>query len=157
MLQDTDFVALGADNAAWNVVRAEFDQLLLQHADDSGARVFDQTRVTELVFNSTHPAAKSSTPSSNPIIDGLLRPLLNRKVSAGSPSLRAVVEESAPSETAPTSKPAAPSSGRPFKAMYETATGGKGEIEFDYVVDASGRAGLMSTKYVRHVCQCLTS
>ncbi|KAI0724125.1 FAD/NAD(P)-binding domain-containing protein [Fomitopsis betulina] len=146
----TDFVALGADNAAWNVVRAEFDQLLLQHADDSGARVFDQTRVTELVFNSTHPAAKSSTPSSNPIIDGLLRPLLNRKVSAGSPSLRAVVEESAPSETAPTSKPAAPSSGRPFKAMYETATGGKGEIEFDYVVDASGRAGLMSTKYLKN-------
>jgi len=38
--------------------------------------------------------------------------------------------------------------GRPIKAIYETANGGKGEIEFEYLVDASGRAGVMSTKCV---------
>ena len=136
------------------MVRAEFDQLLLQHADASGAHVFDQTRVTELVFDAPQPSQRPPPPSSLPLIGGLLRPLLNRKVSTGSPSLRSVAEESSNPDAAMATKAAdtradtAASLGRPFKALYETANGGKGEIEFDYLVDASGRAGLMSTKFV---------
>lgn len=34
--------------------------------------------------------------------------------------------------------------------MYETALGGSGEIGFDFLVDATGRAGLMSTKYLKN-------
>ena len=120
----------------------------------SGARVFDQTRVTELVFDAPAPVKRLSTPSPTiPIIGGLLRPLLNRKVSAGSSSLRAVAEEyssETPSQERAQDAEAAKSLGRPFKAMYETANGGRGEIEFDYLVDATGRAGLMSTKHVSH-------
>ena len=44
---------------------------------------------------------------------------------------------------------AAESLGFQFRALYEAANGGKGELEFDYLVDASGRAGLMRTESVR--------
>ncbi|KAH9918791.1 uncharacterized protein B0H18DRAFT_661236 [Fomitopsis serialis] len=145
----TDFVALGSDNAAWNVVRAEFDHLLLQHAAASGARVFEQTRVTELLFDAqpakTTPARQSAH-----------RPSLNRKVSAGSSSLRAVAEESPlPADAASSGKTSKESEqnvgfGRPIKAIYETANGGRGEIDFEYLIDASGRAGVMSTKYLKN-------
>ncbi|KAJ0165998.1 Tryptophan 2-halogenase [Colletotrichum tanaceti] len=41
--------------------------------------------------------------------------------------------------------------GRPVAAVYEvTETKETGEIAFDYVVDASGRAGLLSTKYMKN-------
>ena len=43
--------------------------------------------------------------------------------------------------------PDIPPTGRPRSVIYETAFGGKKQITFDYLVDASGRAGLMSTKY----------
>ena len=36
--------------------------------------------------------------------------------------------------------------GRPVKACYVGADGERGEIEFDYLIDASGRNGIMSTK-----------
>ncbi|OCH92024.1 FAD/NAD(P)-binding domain-containing protein [Obba rivulosa] len=97
----TDFVALGAENNAWNVVRAEFDQLLLQHAAACGTRVCEQTRVTTLRF------ARDEAGSADEL-------------------------------------------GRPVAACYETALGGRGEIGFDYLVDATGRAGLMSTKYLKN-------
>ncbi|TFY54055.1 hypothetical protein EVJ58_g9081, partial [Rhodofomes roseus] len=143
----TDFVALGADNAAWNVVRAEFDHLLLQHAAASGARVFEQIRVTELLFDQS-PKAVSTSPGRS----SSFRPSLSRKVSAGSSSLRAVAEEYAIEDNLDAKAAMEPgdeevaSLGRPIKAVYETANGGRGEIEFDYLVDASGRAGVMSTK-----------
>jgi flavine halogenase len=35
---------------------------------------------------------------------------------------------------------------RPFKAHFMSHTGEKGSIAFDYLVDASGRNGIMSTK-----------
>ena len=92
-------MALGSTNNAWNVVRAEFDQLLLQHAASCGVRVFEQTRATTLRFAPTDAHASGA--------DAL---------------------------------------GRPVAACYETALGGRGEIAFDYLVDATGRAGLMSTK-----------
>ncbi|OBR09776.1 RadH flavin-dependent halogenase [Colletotrichum higginsianum IMI 349063] len=41
--------------------------------------------------------------------------------------------------------------GRPVAAVYEVAeTKETGEIAFDYVVDASGRVGLLSTKYMKN-------
>ncbi|KAI0711652.1 hypothetical protein C8Q76DRAFT_652958 [Earliella scabrosa] len=94
----TDFVALGASNASWNVVRAEFDHLLLKHARESGAKVFEETRVKEVRFEDD----------------------------------------------------ASVTIGRPRSVTYETGEGVKGEITFDYLVDASGRAGLMSTKYLKN-------
>ncbi|KZT69721.1 FAD/NAD(P)-binding domain-containing protein [Daedalea quercina L-15889] len=146
----TDFVALGADNAAWNVVRSEFDHLLLQHASASGARVFEQARVTELLFDHSLPTknALNSAPSRS----SLLRPSLNRKVSEGSSSLKAVAEETSSTGTSEDAGELETSTrlGRPVKALYETTNGGRGEIEFDYLVDASGRAGLMSTKYLKN-------
>lgn len=69
---------------------------MLKHAAESGAKVYEETRVSELRFD--------------------------------------------------TSVSKAP--GRPQSALYETKSGIKGEITFDYLVDASGRAGIMSTKCV---------
>ncbi|KAG6919692.1 hypothetical protein DXG01_002638 [Tephrocybe rancida] len=39
---------------------------------------------------------------------------------------------------------------RPVSAVYETKHGKSKEINFEYLVDASGRMGLMSTKYLRN-------
>ncbi|KZT04732.1 FAD/NAD(P)-binding domain-containing protein [Laetiporus sulphureus 93-53] len=119
----TDFVALGAENNAWNVVRSEFDHLLLQHSSSSGVRVFEQTRVTEIIFDDS---SKSTAGTSSPRRTGLY-----------------TVDEDEDEE-------AVHELGRPTSAVYETVMGGKGEIAFDFLVDASGRAGLMSTKYLRN-------
>ncbi|KAG2064894.1 FAD/NAD(P)-binding domain-containing protein [Suillus decipiens] len=82
----TDFAGLGHFNSVWNVVRSEFDKLLLDHSASCGAKVFEQT-----------------------------------------------------------------SSSRPVAAEWlRSADGEAGEITFDYLVDASGRAGLMSTKHLRN-------
>ncbi|WPH01957.1 Hypothetical protein R9X50_00481100 [Acrodontium crateriforme] len=40
--------------------------------------------------------------------------------------------------------------GRPVSASYKRKDGSTGSIKFDYVVDASGRAGVMSTKYLKN-------
>ncbi len=94
-LLDTDFVNLDADSGAWNVIRSEFDEILLNHAADSGAAVFQERKVTRIGFD-----AKDST--------------------------------------------------RPVSADYEGPFGQKGTIHFDYLVDASGRKGIMSTKYLKN-------
>ena len=39
---------------------------------------------------------------------------------------------------------------RPTSATYERTDGTKGTISFDYLVDASGRAGVVATKYLRN-------
>ena len=44
-----------------------------------------------------------------------------------------------------------PNPGRPIAATYEVkATKETGRITFDYVVDASGRAGILSTQYLKN-------
>jgi len=43
-----------------------------------------------------------------------------------------------------------PNIGRPVRASWSSKAGGSGTINFDYVVDASGRAGLLSTKYLKN-------
>ena len=40
--------------------------------------------------------------------------------------------------------------GRPVSATWARKDGSSGKIEFDYLVDASGRAGIVSTKYLRN-------
>ncbi|OJA13517.1 hypothetical protein AZE42_08208 [Rhizopogon vesiculosus] len=93
----TDFVALDSNNTSWNVVRSEFDDLLLCHASKCGATVIEGTKVTDLQFDG----------------EG--------------------------------------SSARPVSATWKnTGTGIEGRVSFDYLVDASGRNGIMSTKYLKN-------
>jgi len=40
--------------------------------------------------------------------------------------------------------------GRPVSATWSSKAGTSGQIKFDYVVDASGRAGIVSTKYLKN-------
>lgn len=75
-------------------MRSEFDHLLLQHSRESGAKVFEETKVTEIEFS-------------------------------------------------------AEESDRPVAATYLN-NGKIGKITFDYLVDASGRNGIMSTKYLKN-------
>ena len=44
----------------------------------------------------------------------------------------------------------APNPGRPVSATWSCKDGSSGEIKFDYLVDASGRAGLVSTRYLKN-------
>lgn len=46
--------------------------------------------------------------------------------------------------------PDTPNPGRPVSATWSRKDGTSGEIKFDYIVDASGRAGLVSTKYLKN-------
>lgn len=43
-----------------------------------------------------------------------------------------------------------PDPGRPVSATWSRKDGSSGVIKFEHLVDASGRAGLMSTKYLRN-------
>lgn len=139
---DTDFVALGCNNNAWNVVRlvtllvlslaqslsqvrSEFDQLLMNHARTSGVSVYELTKVTSVSFCPADPSKPISvtwchTPPPTPI-----------------------------------SPPASPSTSKtPIKIdQPPTSQGGplliNGTTTFDYLIDATGRAGIMSTKYLK--------
>ncbi|KAG6855641.1 Flavin-dependent halogenase armH1 [Tephrocybe sp. NHM501043] len=88
----TDFIELDPNNIAWNVIRSEFDELLLRHASASGVKVFEGYKVTDIKFSGE----------------------------------------------------------RPVSAVYEVQHNKSKEISFDYLVDASGRTGLMSTKYLQN-------
>ena len=109
VISDTDFIALGHDNNAWNVVRtlrtltiisiigtqtrSEFDKILLDHAESTGTHVFQSTRVSSLTFSGK----------------------------------------------------------RPISALWiHGPSSQSGTITFDYLVDASGRAGLMSNRYLKN-------
>jgi len=78
---------------AWNVIRSEFDELLLKYAATSGAVVFQETRVTAITFSASDKAC-------------------------------------------------------PISATWQNISGLQGEIKFDFMVDDSGRNGIMSTKYL---------
>ena len=96
---DTDFVALGHENAAWNVVRSELDNLLLEHAASCGAEVYENTKVISLEFDEN-----------------------DKPVSAT----------------------------YAYRSQSDTEHTVEGTITFRYLVDATGRAGLMSTKYLKN-------
>lgn len=84
------FADLQGGANAWQVVRSEFDELLLDHARELGVDVHEGVTVKEVEF------------------DG----------------------------------------GRPVAARW-SRDGEEGRISFSYLVDASGRAGVMSTKYLK--------
>jgi len=66
----TDFVSLDPTNGAWNVVRSEFDDILLKHSVECGAKVFQETKVVSIA---SAPKSESSfsidpkTPEFRPI------------------------------------------------------------------------------------------
>ncbi|KAJ7496994.1 FAD binding domain-containing protein [Mycena latifolia] len=117
----TDFMALGAENASFNVIRSEFDHLLMNHARASGASIYEQTKVTSISFSTTDP---------------------NRPIS--------VSWSHVPPPTPPT-PPGSPTtstptvSDKPLKPDVVTGT-----TSFTHLVDATGRAGLMSTVYLKN-------
>jgi len=88
----TDFTARDPNSFSWNVIREEFDDLLLKHAAKCGVAVFEETKVTELRFEGE----------------------------------------------------------RPVSATWVSRGGVEGQVAFDYLVDATGKNGIMCTKYLRN-------
>ncbi|KAF7342746.1 hypothetical protein MSAN_01989800 [Mycena sanguinolenta] len=91
----TDFISPDPNKAAWNVERAEFDEIVLRHAAESGACICEGVQVTGISFSPDDDT-------------------------------------------------------RPVLAQWKSDIGGQGEIRFDWLVDASGRNGIMSTKYLKN-------
>jgi flavin-dependent dehydrogenase len=89
---DFEFGNLSQPLYGFQVIRSEFDKLLLDHSRAQGAHVIHGMRVRDLEFVQN----------------------------------------------------------RPRVAHYSDVDGRSGTITFDLLVDASGRAGLMATKYLRH-------
>lgn len=84
----------GANRHSYQVIRSQFDHILLEHARELGVRVHEGTKVTEVVFDGERPVAA--------------------RWAAGDDRTRT------------------------------------GRIDFDFLVDASGRAGVMATKYLKN-------
>ncbi|SJK99262.1 uncharacterized protein ARMOST_02553 [Armillaria ostoyae] len=91
----TDFISTNPDNAAWNVVRSEFDELLLRHASEMGVHVYEGVRVEEIHFTPDEPT-------------------------------------------------------RPVSLTWSKEDKTRGKVSFNWLVDASGRNGLMSTRYLKN-------
>jgi flavin-dependent dehydrogenase len=91
---------------SFQVVRSEFDHLLLEHAKSQGVKVFEGTEIRSLSFDGDRP--RSATWSVAPrFIEG---------------------------------------------AQFIEGVGGSdtGEISFDYLIDASGRAGVIAMHYLKN-------
>ncbi|PFH53774.1 hypothetical protein AMATHDRAFT_1004 [Amanita thiersii Skay4041] len=119
----TDFVALGHNNNAWNVVRSEFDQMLLNHARSCGANVYERTKVGSIAFSAVDPTKPVSVSWTH---------------------------------TPPPTPPSPPSSPlhSPIKSCTrlgdDTILPVTGITTFDYLIDATGRRGIMSTQYLKN-------
>ena len=107
---DTDFLAAGGpESYAWNVLRAESDDLMLQHARKCGVNVFEGVKVNEINFK---PMSSVSDDSSDILSTG--------------------------------------NHGRPVSASWSSGLHAtSGTLSFGYIVDASGRAGLLN-KYTKN-------
>lgn len=90
----------GNQSYSFQVRRAEFDQLLLEHSKSQGVKVFEGSEISRIHF------------------------------------------EDNPSSTV--------MPGRPRSATWTRSDGSRGDISFDFLVDASGRAGMMSTRYLKN-------
>ncbi|KAK0212621.1 FAD binding domain-containing protein [Desarmillaria ectypa] len=126
----TDFVAIGHNNNAWNVDRSEFDLLLMNHARTCGASVYELTRVNSLTFSQTDPSRPISATWTHTPPPAPISPPVSPNTSRDGTKSPEIVSE-------------------PIKFT--------GMTTFKYLVDASGRAGVMSTKYLknRHFNQSL--
>ncbi|MCX4241505.1 tryptophan 7-halogenase [Paraliomyxa miuraensis] len=87
-----DFRKVSVHQHSYQVIRSEFDHLLLQYAAEMGAQVFERTAVTGVDFEGD----------------------------------------------------------RPVRARWQQQGGSSGELEFEYVIDASGLSGLLSTKVLHN-------
>ncbi|KAJ6576858.1 FAD binding domain-containing protein [Mycena sp. CBHHK59/15] len=116
----TDFMALGTENAAFNVVRSEFDHFLMNHARSTGASVYEQTKVTSISFSPVDPARPISVSWSH---------------------------ISPPTPLSPPSSPTATKTPIPDKLEPGVITG---STTFTHLIDATGRAGIMSTGYLKN-------
>lgn len=85
----------GTHTYSFQVRRAEFDQLLLEHSKSQGVKVFEGTEIRHLYFDGDHPRS----------------------------------------------------------ATWSHSSGANGEISFDFLIDASGRAGIMATRYLKNRCE----
>ncbi|KAJ7501502.1 putative halogenase [Mycena galericulata] len=91
----TDFINPDPNKAAWNVTRAEFDEILLGNAAENGVLVREGVSVTSIGFSCENDK-------------------------------------------------------QPVSAQWKSDTGNSGEVKFKWLVDASGRNGIMSTKYLKN-------
>lgn len=89
------------------MIRSEADELLFKHAGSCGAKVFDATRVREIIFEPHSVPDKASDLDENNL-------------------------------------------GRPVQATWKDKDGNGGTISFQYLVDASGRRGILSTTYMKN-------
>ncbi|KAJ6536372.1 putative halogenase [Mycena capillaripes] len=94
----TDFISPDPNKASWNVVRSEFDEILLRHAASSGTTVCEGVQVTAIQFSSCSDANQAM----------------------------------------------------PISADWKSDLGSTGSVRFKFLVDASGRNGIMSTKYLKN-------
>lgn len=94
-----NFGELSGDTTySFQVVRSEFDQLLLEHAKSQGVNVFESVEVRSINFDGDRPVSATYVVSS----DG------------------------------------------------NGSAGQAGEIRFDYLIDATGRNGIMANRYLRN-------
>ncbi|KAJ7090631.1 putative halogenase [Mycena epipterygia] len=91
----TDFINPDPEKAAWNVTRADFDEILLRNAAENGVRVCEGVTVNSIKFSGENDK-------------------------------------------------------QPISAEWTSDTGSKGQVNFKWLVDASGRNGIMSTKYLKN-------
>ncbi|KAF7353475.1 Radh flavin-dependent halogenase [Mycena sanguinolenta] len=91
----TDFINPDPEHAAWNVTRADFDEILLRNASENNVKVFEGVSVNALKFSPTNDK-------------------------------------------------------QPVAAEWKSDDGKTGTINFNWLVDASGRTGIMSTKYLKN-------
>ncbi|KAJ7715075.1 putative halogenase [Mycena metata] len=91
----TDFINPDPSKAAWNVTRADFDEILLRNASENGVHVLEGVSVNSIKF-------------------------------------------------------AVENDKKPVSAAWKSDTGATGEVKFKWLVDASGRNGIISTKYLKN-------
>ena len=95
--------------------------MLFLHAGKSGAKVFDGVKVDGVNFVPEEDKSTNATANGST------------------------------TNTAGDASKSVPNPGRPVSATYtKKADGSRGTIKFDYIVDATGRAGLLSTKYLKN-------
>lgn len=110
-------------------VRSEFDQLLLNHARTSGAAVYEQTKVDTIHFDPSNPERPVSVSWTHTPPPGLPSPPASPTTSTFTKIFRRFSNAEQPSNTS-----------GPIQ----------GTTAFTHVIDASGRAGLMSTRYLHN-------
>jgi flavin-dependent dehydrogenase len=98
----------GNTTYSFQVVRSEFDHMLLEHAKSQGVKVFEGVEVRSIKFDDSRPRSVTW------------------------------------------SRKAGTNGGANNGSAKDGSAGKQGELTFDYLIDASGRKGLMATRYLRN-------